>query len=208
MAQEKLHARDLMTADMISVAPDTEVQEIARLLLECHITGVPVIDTDGRLLGMVSETDLERDASGPHARATDVMSYGAVTVPEDAGLDDIAKVFDERRIRRVVVVRTDGRPRGILTRSDLLLGVARGWEQAGLPPDADMDLIRQRVADVLNEYGGAASTVKVVIVEGVAHLWGIVESENERRAVHGAVAAVPGVLGIDNHLVIHRGTLA
>lgn len=208
MSWEKLHARDLMTADMISVAPDTEAQEVTRILLESHITGVPVIDKDGRLLGMVSETDLERNASGRHAKAAEVMSYGAVTVPEDIDIDEVARVFDERRVRRAVVVRDDGRPRGILTRSDILRGVAREWDGAGLPPEADMDLVRQRVMDVLDQYGGTASTVKVVIVDGIAHLWGLVASENEHRAMQGAVAVVPGVLGIDNHLIVHRGMMA
>lgn len=132
------------------------------------------------------------------------MSYGAVTVPEDCPLADVAKVLDERHVRRAVVVRGDGHPRGIITRSDVLRGLAREWDRRGLPADADMDLVRQRVADVLDEYGGAASTVKVVIVEGVAHLWGVVEGENERRAVQGAVAVVPGVLAVDNHLIIQR----
>lgn len=204
MPEEGPYARDLMTADLISVGPDRELTEVARIMLECHITGLPVVDHDGRLLGMISETDLEREPLSPQSKAADIMSYGAVTVPEDCPLADVAKVLDERHVRRAVVVRGDGHPRGIITRSDVLRGLAREWDRRGLPADADMDLVRQRVADVLDEYGGAASTVKVVIVEGVAHLWGVVEGENERRAVQGAVAVVPGVLAVDNHLIIQR----
>ncbi|MDA8230247.1 MAG: CBS domain-containing protein [Magnetospirillum sp.] len=204
---QHLHVRDVMTSSVITVAPDSEAEEVARVLLESHITGVPVVDGEGTLLGMVSETDLERATGRPHAKAVDVMAGGVVTINEEAELEQAERLFDERRVRRAVVVRPDGRMRGIVTRSDLLRGLAREWDRAGLPPEPDMDAIRQRVLDVLGEYGGTASTVKVVVVEGVAHLWGVVESENERRAMHGAVAVVPGVLGVDNHLIVHSGTV-
>lgn len=208
MPERRICAGDVMTADIISVGPDAKVPDIARILLDCHVTGVPVIGRDGQVLGVVSETDLERAPVEAGATAEDVMSLGVVTIPMETDLEEVAHIFDQRRIRRAVVTRADGRPRGIITRSDVLRGRVGAWDRAGIPQEADMDLIRWRVADVLEEYGGATSTVRVVIVEGVAHLWGLAESENERRAVHGAVAVVPGVLGVDNHLVIQPRTMA
>jgi CBS domain-containing protein len=117
-------AKDVMTKQVVTVPPDASVPEIARLLLDRHISAVPVVDADDRVLGIVSEGDLIRrpEVAGPRRRswwlallsggggdaaeyvkthggqASDVMTRPAVTVTEDTPAGDIAQLLEERRI--------------------------------------------------------------------------------------------------------------
>jgi CBS domain-containing protein len=144
-------ARDLMTKEVVSVSPDTPINEIAQLLLKNTISGVPVVDADGKVLGMVTEGDLiARDDTAREARrewwlalladgealspeflktihwrlsARDVMISPVVTVGEDTDVTEIARILKEKRIKRVPVVR-DRRVVGIISRADLLNAVA------------------------------------------------------------------------------------
>lgn len=147
-----MNARDVMTKPVVSVHPDTPLREIARLLLDKRISAVPVVDSNGAPLGMVSEGDLirpERTAreawrqswleifaegeplapdllawlqSQTHT-ARAVMSAPAVTVSEDTDLAEVARVLVAHRIKRVPVVR-DGCVTGIVARDDLLRALA------------------------------------------------------------------------------------
>ena len=147
-----MNARDVMTADVISVKPETPAREIARLLLDKGISAVPVVDGNGAPIGMVSEGDLigrpddEREARTdwwltlvanqdkpeqdlvkraltPGPQARDLMAGPVVTVSEDAGVREIAHLLSVYRIKRVPVVR-DGRMVGIVARADLLRALA------------------------------------------------------------------------------------
>ena len=137
-----MQAKDVMTTDVVTVAPDTEVSDIARLLLERHISALPVVDGDGGVVGIVSEGDLlhrrETDTekhrnwwlgflvgneqraaeySKSHGtKASEIMSREVVTVNEDAQLGDIAELLEIRRIKRVPVLR-DGKLVGIVSRA-------------------------------------------------------------------------------------------
>jgi len=141
-----MKASDVMTRDVVSVAPDTSVRKIAALLLSKGISAVPVVDGAGAPLGIVSEGDLigrkeaeseERQdwwltilaegeevnrellANFNYPRASDLMSAPVVTVNEETSLRDIADILTSHRIKRVPVVR-DGRIVGIVSRADLV----------------------------------------------------------------------------------------
>ena len=147
-----MKARDLMTAQIVSVRPDAPVRQVAGLLLDKHISAVPVIDESGALLGMVSDGDLigrtveEREArkdwwltlvadrDKPNAEAMrhalasqhlarDIMVGPVITVEEDTDISEVARLLGSYRIKRVPVVR-DGRVVGILSRADLLRALA------------------------------------------------------------------------------------
>jgi CBS domain-containing protein len=146
-----MKARDVMTAKVISVSPETPVREIAKILLDKGISAVPIIDGTGAPLGMVSEgdligrADLEREARrdwwlallaegselnakflaqlSPEHVARDVMSAPVITIGEDTDVSEIAKLLAAYRIKRVPVVR-DGRITGIVSRADLLRALA------------------------------------------------------------------------------------
>ena len=137
-----MQAQDVMTKDLITVAPDTSVSEIASLLVQHRLSAVPVVTGEGQLVGIISQTDLgHRSETGterkrkwwleifadPDARARDyvkthglkahdVMTRVVVSVPHDASLANVADVLDAHRVRQVLVMR-DGKMAGIISRA-------------------------------------------------------------------------------------------
>ncbi len=113
---DTVYAHEIMTRDVITVQPHTPLDEIARLLVQHRITGVPVVDEEGRVLGIVSEFDLIAKRGRV---AADVMSTDVIAVSEDTPAETIADLIVQRRVRRVPVLR-NGRLVGIITRADLV----------------------------------------------------------------------------------------
>lgn len=214
-----MQARDVMTSMVVTVLPETPVREVARLLLEKRISAVPVTDLSGTLLGIVSEGDLMRrpecgterprswwlsllsspeDAALDYVkshglRAGDVMTRELVTVEPDTPLEEVAHLLERHRIKRVPVLKA-GRLVGILSRADLLRGLAARREVP--PPDADDRAIRRAVEARLREAGVQPTFVSVVVTNGVVHLWGALPSESERRAAQVAAEQVPGIRAV------------
>ena len=157
LEETALHARDIMTRNVAVVHPDTTLLDAVRLLSARGISGLPVVDRDGRLVGMLTEGDLIRwhdgfrDKQGhwlellaegqdlapnflqaildENRKVKAVMTQGAITVPEDMPAADIAKLMHERDIKRVPVVH-DGRIVGIVTRADLVRALAQSLDAA------------------------------------------------------------------------------
>ena len=159
-----MHARDLMSKDVVTVRPDTPLRQVARTLLTHQISAVPVVDESGALVGIVSEGDLvgrkkteretrsewwlQRLAEGeslnteflqhlqsPLAVAREVMSSPVLTVSEDTPADEIASLMATHKVKRMPVVR-DGQIVGIMRRSDLLRTLGGGeFEPVPLPPE-------------------------------------------------------------------------
>src|SRR5438874_6374278 len=105
-----------MNRNVISFKEDTPVEEVARVLNEKHITGAPVVGEDGHVTGIVSEVDVF-SKKGAHAR--DIMSAHVISITEDTGIDEAARLFVSERIRRLPVM-AKGRMVGLLSRSDVL----------------------------------------------------------------------------------------
>ena len=152
-----MRADDIMTRNVITVSPDTDVAEVARLMLEKRISGLPVVE-NGAPIGIISESDLlRRPETGTewhapswlelflsrsslaaeyvrtHARsARDVMTRELITVSEDTPVSEIAELMEQHRIKRVPVIGQDGRLIGIISRVNLLRGLAG----AARPPAA------------------------------------------------------------------------
>jgi len=221
-----MQARDVMTTSVVTVGPDAGVGEIAKLLLGHRISGVPVVDAEARLLGIVTEGDLmrrpeieterqrswwlriladPRDIAKEYAqshgtRARDVMTAQVITVAEDAPLGEIARLLEERRIKRVPVVR-DGKLVGIVSRANLLQGLAARSDAVRTVAPIDDRSLRERVAAVLARQGWTShGTFNVIVTDGVVELWGLVESDEERKAVRIAAEGVPGVRAVKDHL--------
>lgn len=108
--------RDIMTTDVISVPPTTPVEEVAKLLHEKRITGLPVVDDEGRVVGVLSEYDIIKRHG---ETAGDIMSDQVISVSADADAEEVANLLTNRRIRRLPVL-TDGRLVGIVSRSDMM----------------------------------------------------------------------------------------
>jgi len=223
-----MKAKDVMTTTVVTVGPDMPVEEIAQLFLDKQISGAPVVDSYQNLIGVVSEGDLMRrleddDGASSHRSwwlqfvasseeragdyvkvhgdyAKDVMSRNVHKVGEDATLGEIARLLEERRIKRVPVV-TDGKLVGIVSRANLLRGLAARKDDGLAPPSVDDQAIRQRVLDDLSNEGWLShGTLNVIVENGVVQLWGYVDSEKERQAMTLVVENVEGVNAVEDHL--------
>jgi CBS domain-containing protein len=154
-------AGDLMTRDVAAVHPETSLLDAVKLMAQRRISGMPVLDDGGNIVGIVSEGDLVRWHEGyterqarwldmlaegfqlapaflegirdQHRRVKTVMSPGAVTVTEDMPAREVAHLMYQKNIKRVPVVR-DGKLVGIVARSDLVRALAAKLEEAPQPP--------------------------------------------------------------------------
>ncbi|WP_201861369.1 CBS domain-containing protein [Microvirga soli] len=221
-----LTAADVMTRAVITVRPETSIHEIAKLLCDHHISGVPVIDDEERLLGIVSEGDLIGHAqlageqrrswwqtflNGPtvlaqhyaksHGRtASDVMTDEVVAVLETTSVADTARTLEQHRIKRVPVLR-NGRLVGIVTRSNLLQVLAT--TDVSKPMNVADRIIRERLNDELEGQPWAYLLSKNIVIEnGVVHLFGIVQSDEERHALRLAAENQAGVKAVEDHLSV------
>jgi CBS-domain-containing membrane protein len=129
-----------MTAEVVTVRPATAYREMAAMFRQHRVSGFPVVDDDGKLVGVVSETDLLAEAAapvpGPHpaprdwlhhhrpapgqATAGDLMTHPAVTIGPDALVRDAARLMHSLRLQRLPVVDPGGRLVGVVSRSDVL----------------------------------------------------------------------------------------
>lgn len=219
-----MRARDVMTTEVVTVGPEDGVAQTAKLMLDRGISGLPVADEEGRLIGIVSEGDLMRRAelitqrrpwwddvaTAPEERARsyvkahglkirDVMTTDVATVDEHDPLDRIAMLFEARGIKRAPVVR-DGKIVGIVSRANLLQGLAAGKITETGPDD---NAIRAAIMEAAQEDAGVrASLVDVTVAHGIAHLWGNVASEAERDDIRVAAETAEGVREVRDHLRI------
>ena len=115
MAQ--MSVKEIMTKDVITVPPAMPVREVANLLSERGVSGVPVVDDEGRVLGVVSELDV---VGRQGATAADVMSEQVISVTEETDVREVVQLFLNERVRRVPVLSGEQRLIGIVSRSDLV----------------------------------------------------------------------------------------
>ncbi len=222
-----MKAVDVMTRDVVSIDADRPVRDVAQLLLDRHISAVPVVDPVGRLLGLVSEGDLLRRveagterrragwrsliATGPHLaaeytkahgrRASDIMTREVVTATEDASLRDVADLLEQHRIKRVPVVR-DHVVVGIVSRADILRALlAAKPEDVRYAPAVDDDVILLRLqAELRNQKWARSRGMQVAVRDGVVELSGSILSEAERTALRVAAERIPGVRKVEDKM--------
>ncbi len=117
-----MQAREIMTTGVIAVSPDDTVQQLARVLTDGGISGAPVLNEEGALVGIVSEADVI-SKRGSHVR--DVMQTSVVTVSEETPVEQVCLTMSSRNINRVPVVGK-GTVTGIITRADVVRAIAHG----------------------------------------------------------------------------------
>lgn len=214
---------DIMTQEVISVPPEATIKEVATTMLRERISGLPVIDGERRLVGIVTEGDLLRrveldtekrrpkwleyfispttlavDYVRSHSRAVaNVMSTKVHTVAEDTSLADAVDMMESRHVKRLPVMRAN-RCVGIVTRANLLHVLASLPLPKGAHGDSD---IRERIDRELNGSFWAPRQVHVVVFKGIVDLWGIISADSERRAIRTVIENVPGVKEVHDHLV-------
>lgn len=216
-----LTARDLMTPDVVTVPPETPVLAMARLLADRGISAVPVVDGQGKLLGIVTEGDLIRRLAGEEDRpqswlaslfadpaqqaerfarthgstAQDVMTQSVVAVPPDTPASRIAHLMEEHSIRRVLVTE-EGRLRGLVSRADLLRAlVAPPHEDASCP---DERIRRAVLAGMRKEPWADTFYTMVEVRDGVVEFHGFSRSEAVKRALRVLAENVPGVKRVED----------
>jgi CBS domain-containing protein len=225
-----MKARDVMVSPVITVKPSSSVREVAQTLLKERISAVPVVDDQGKLVGIISEGDLLHRAEAgtqrrhswwlvglvgdeslaseyikAHSRkVADVMTRKVVTAAPDSPLHQIAALLEKNSIKRVPIVE-NGQLVGIISRANLVQALAS--TRKGLEiPSSDSE-IRDKVLARLNGQPWANTTLLNVTVHGgVVDLWGITRSETERKAIRVAAETTPGVRSVNDNL--YKGPLS
>jgi CBS domain-containing protein len=220
-----MKARDVMTSPVITATPETPVRDVAALLLERKISGLPIVE-GGRVVGILSESDLlRRVETGTERRrpkwlealidpniqaadfsqsrgvlARDVMSREVVAVESTMDLGQVARIFEQHRIKRVPVI-DNGQLVGIVSRANLLRALMVYQPPAAADAQSDQAILSSLRGRLANEPWLDLSHLNVVVTDGVVHLWGLVKSEEQRRALEVAARGVAGVRDVENHTI-------
>jgi CBS domain-containing protein len=213
-------ARDVMTRDPLTLPPEAPLGVVANLFAERGISGAPVVDADGRLLGIVTEGDLIRrmaagaekprswlveffrpaarqaaDFSRVHGRtAQDVMTRHAHAVTEETPIGEVAHLMEQHGIRRVPVLR-DGVLVGIVSRADLVRALMAPG--ATIAADAPDEQIRRAVRKAMRQQPWVdAFYIYADVRDGVVSFHGFCRNEEVKRALRVLAEEIPGVKGV------------
>ena len=219
-----MRVEEIMTKDVITVSPKTPIHEAAELMIDHGVSGLPVVDDAGSVVGIVSEGDLilrekprertpwwrlffgdaerlAREYQKAHGMTVgEVMTRSLIAVSPDFPIESAALILDQHRIRRVPVV-ADGQLLGILSRGDLIKALAKAPARAGGQP-SDERLVREMRARLAEEPWVSNRGIVVQAKDGVLSLWGLVLTETEKSAVETMARTIEGCKGVDSHLVV------
>jgi CBS domain-containing protein len=219
-----MRAHQIMTKSVISVTPDTSIVEAANIMLRRHVSGLPVIDAAGKLLGIVSEGDFIRRSEigtqrergrwlkfllGPgksagdfvheHGRkVSEIMVSPPLTITEDAALSEIVDIMERNNVKRLPVMR-DGKVVGVVSRANLLHAVASLAREVP-DPTADDDHIRSRIIAAMEKYDWCPFGLNVIVRDGLVHLSGVISDESARQAAIVVAENTEGVKKVHDHL--------
>jgi CBS domain-containing protein len=220
---------EVMTRSVVTVRPETAVHEAARLMVTHGVSGLPVVDERGAVVGIVSEGDLIVRQRSPERRpwwraffdegealaaryrkavgdrVADVMTRVVACVGPDASIATAAAILEDRRIRRLPVVE-GGRLVGIVSRGDLIRSLATA-QPAPAAPVSDAQILGAMEERLRSEPWTRRFGVAVQVQDGVLTLWGLVDSETEREAVETMARTVPGVRRVDNRTTVGPAVL-
>jgi len=221
-----MRADDIMTSPVISVGPDATIAEAVALMLKSHISGLPVVDADRRLVGMLSEGDLLRRAElgtvrrrprwieafllpGRSAedyvqthgrRVKEVMTRDPIAVEGATPLEDIVTLMERKRIKRVPVL-SNGELVGMATRADLLRALLSrsGTETAANPDD---ERIREAIeAELKSQAWAPGTSVRIAVKDGIVELEGVILDDRLRDAIRVSAENAAGVKAVHDRLV-------
>jgi CBS domain-containing protein len=224
--RSEIKASDVMARHVVTVEPDAPIAKAVRLMLQNRISGLPVVDGKGKLVGIVTEGDFLRRTEtgtelmrrrhwlefllgpGPLAkeyvrtrarRVDEVMTPDVVTVDEDAPVNEIVRRMEQRGIKRVPVVR-EGLVVGIVSRINLLHALAAVLGEAPAVPVEDTVLRERVLAEIEKQNWAPRIGIDVSVHNGVVELWGTILDERVRLAFRVAAENVPGVKAVQDHL--------
>jgi len=226
-----MRAVDIMTTRVITADPEMTVRIAAGTMVFAGISGMPVVDKDNRLIGMVTEGDLmRRDEIGTGKRQSwwleslastsdlankyvkenatkvkDVMTTNVVTVDEACTVAEIAELLDEQRIKRVPVVR-DGKLVGVVSRANLIRALVTVVPKEPDLTDGQDAGLRDAVLQAMAGHRWGLPRENVMVKDATVHVWAAATSDEERRAIRVAAETVPGVKEVVMHTEAPSGT--
>jgi CBS domain-containing protein len=217
---------DVMTRQVLSTEPSATVLHAVQLMLQNKISGLPVVDAGGALVGIVTEGDFLRRAEtkterprprwleflmGPgrladeyvhtHTRKiADVMTANPRTVTEDTPLEEVVEIMEKHRIKRLPVM--NGKKLvGVVSRANLLQALASLAPGASAPAATDAAIREKLLTELEHQKWAPVGFLNVVVLNGVVDFWGTITEERERRALVVAAQNTPGVKDVRDHLV-------
>jgi CBS domain-containing protein len=221
-----MKARDVMVSPVITVNEDSTVRQLAETLLAHRISAVPVLDSNGRMVGIVSEADLlHRPESGTerpsswwlslisgeraltaeyvqsHAqRVGDVMTREVQTAHTDTPLVEIADLLEEKHIKRIPILDDHGALVGIVSRANIVQVIASARPKLDISL-SDTAIREKLIAELRKQSWAHVHKLNATVTNGVVDLWGFTESEKERHAIRIAAESIPGVVEVNDHLL-------
>jgi CBS domain-containing protein len=220
-----MRADQIMSRRVITIRPEAPIANAIKLMLDHHISGLPVTDAAGRLIGIVCESDfvrrsevgtehthsrlltvllgadqIAREFVKEHGRkVAQVMTPNPATAEESTPLAEIADLMERRHLNHIPILRGE-RIVGIITRSDFLSAVA--GPLVGAPVPEDDDQIRRSVLAAMARAPWQPVALNVSVRDGVVSLRGVAKSENARQAAIVASENVRGVRAVDDRLCL------
>ncbi len=223
-----MKASEIMTAPVKTIEPGASIEEAIAVLLSLHVSGLPVADADGRLVGIISEGDFLHRAEigtskrkprwiefllGPGETAESyVMSHGrkvqeimtreVATVDASASINEVVELMEKRKVKRLPVMSGD-RVVGIITRSDLLRALSKAVAPKAVSPEetTDQAILDKLIAELEKQGFASPKALDVTVDQGVVTLNGEVFDERQRPALIVAAENIPGVIKVVDKLV-------
>jgi CBS-domain-containing membrane protein len=226
-----MNVADIMTRQVISVTPQTTIAEAAQLLLDNRISGLPVVDPGGAVIGIVTEGDLlrrvetgtqrrhshwlefliapgrlAREYTDANARNVgEVMSAEVVSVTPGDALPEVIRLMERHHVKRLPVIEA-GRLVGIVSRANLVRALLHNLTEppgnaAGDAVAGDAEIRGRIMAEIARQPWGPRASVDVRVKDGTVELYGTITDERERPALRVLAENQPGVKTVVDHLV-------
>ena len=220
-----MRAMDVMVSDVVTVGPDTDVADAVTLLGKHDISALPVVDEGRHLIGILSEADLihraelgtekhrpwwveavtgaatlAQDFAKSHGKKVrEVMTTEVVTADEETPLSEIAALLERKRIKRVPIMRK-GKLVGVVSRSNLIQALASALESSAPAGESDARIRADLLARLEEQSWTGFGARNVIVNHGTVHLWGLVGSDEERKALIALAESVPGIAGVADEM--------
>ena len=222
----RMKAADVMTSKVISTGPKASIKDAAKLMLQYRISGLPVLDDQKRIVGIVTEGDFLRRAEtgtvrqhprwlefmlGPgkladeyvHAfgrKIEEIMTPDPICISQDMPLEEVVRTMEKHRVKRLPVV-THGRVVGIVSRANLVQALASLLPESKDSHSNDAEIRNRIMAEMAKRPWSPGNLVNVVVRGGVAELWGTIVDDRERQALKVAAENVDGVKAVKDHIL-------
>ncbi len=226
-----MNVADIMTRQVISVTPQTTIAEAARLLLDHRISGLPVVDPDGAVVGIITEGDLlHRVETGTQRRHShwlefliapgrlareyidanarnvgELMSEDVVSVTPRDSLPEVIRLMEHHHVKRLPVIEA-GRLVGIVSRANLVRALLHNLAEppgnpAGDAVAGDAEIRDRILAEIAKQPWGPRASVDVRVKDGAVELYGTITDERERTALRVLAENHRGVKAVRDNLI-------